>query len=81
LYPYQGKLIPIEVKPGAEGHLKSLHIFMDNSPLDFAIRFYSGELKITHSKSVNGKPYRLLNLPYFLATQIEQYIAWFLTTH
>lgn len=76
LYPYQGKLIPVEVKSGATGKLKSLQVFMDRSPLHFAIRFYAGEQSIDKLKTKEGKPYYLLSLPYFLTARIEHYIDW-----
>ncbi|MEI7581086.1 AAA family ATPase [Runella sp.] len=79
LYPYQGKLIPIEVKSGTDGRLKSLHQFMDLAPHTMAVRFYAGEVTITNSSSIEGKPYYLLNLPYYLATQIDNYLDWFQT--
>lgn len=77
LFLFDGKLIPIEVKSGAEGRLKSLHIFMDLAPHTMAIRFYAGELAITTATSVNGKKYKLLNLPYYLVAQLENYLVWF----
>lgn len=77
VYSFNGKLIPIEVKAGKEGTLRSLHQFMDESDLTFAIRFYSGELKITDVETPKGKNFKLLNLPYFLATQIDGYLNWF----
>jgi len=76
IFPFDGLIIPIEVKSGKEGTLKSLHSFMDLAPHDIAIRFYAGELKITEAITQNGKKYQLLNLPYYLASQIEQYISW-----
>lgn len=78
IYPYKGKLIPIEVKSGSTGTLKSLQVFMDYSPLNFAIRFYAGNMKIDKISTQKGKPFYLLNLPYFLAIQIEKYIEWFI---
>jgi len=39
LYLFDSKLIPIEVKSGADGRLKSLHLFMDLAPHTLAIRF------------------------------------------
>ena len=77
LYPYEGKLIPIEVKSGATGKLKSLHIFMDMVPHNMAIRFYAGNIHISQLVTPSGKTYYLLNLPYFLATQLEAYMNWF----
>lgn len=73
---YNGKLIPVEVKSGKEGKLKSLHLFMDESPGTIAIRLYAGELSITNVVTPNGKNYRLLNLPYYLVSQLNQYLEW-----
>ena len=78
LYSYQGKLIPVEVKSGADGRLKSLHQFMDLAPHALAVRFYAGELAITEGISIEGKPYQLLNLPYYLATQLNSYLNWWI---
>lgn len=78
LHVYNGKIIPIEVKSGAKGTLKSLQVFMDRSPLHFAIRLYAGEIKLDELKTKNGKPFHLLSLPYFLASQLDQYIEWLL---
>lgn len=76
IYPYKGKLIPIEVKSGAKGHLKSLHVFMDHSPLHIAIRFYAGNRQLDKLRTAQGKIFYLLSLPYFLASRIEAYIDW-----
>lgn len=73
---YDGKLIPIEVKSGKEGKLKSLHLFMDESPNKIAIRFYAGELALTEVTTQKGKKYFLLNLPYYLVSQLTKYIDW-----
>jgi predicted AAA+ superfamily ATPase len=77
LFPYNGLIIPIEVKSGLAGSLKSLHSFMDLAPHHWAIRFYAGALNITDAITQNGKQYQILNLPYYLGSQIEKYIAWF----
>lgn len=76
LFLFESKLIPIEVKAGTEGKLKSLHLFMDECPHNMAVRFYSGELRITSSKTLTGKTYHLLNLPYYLISQTERYLEW-----
>ncbi|KAH0538101.1 hypothetical protein GP486_008799 [Trichoglossum hirsutum] len=76
VYAFESKLIPIEVKAGKDGTLKSLHLFMDAAPHDMAIRFYAGELALTKATTPAGKSYRLLNLPYYLASQINQYLTW-----
>ena len=80
LFPYDGLIIPIEVKSGKEGTLKSLHSYMDLAPHDMAIQFYAGALNITNAITKTGKQYQILKLPYFLSSQIEKYIAWFIKT-
>jgi hypothetical protein len=42
--------------------------------------FYAGALNITNTITQNGKQYQILNLPYYLGSQIEKYIAWFIQT-
>ncbi|HBT93845.1 MAG TPA: AAA family ATPase [Chitinophagaceae bacterium] len=77
LFQYDGLIIPIEVKSGKEGTLKSLHSYMDIAPHIFAIRFYAGALNISDAITQNGKQYKILNLPYYLGSQIEKYFDWF----
>lgn len=76
-----GKLIPIEVKSGKVGKLKSLHLFMTESPSNIAVRFYAGEVSITKAITQSGKKYDLLNLPYYLTPKINEYIDWFSRTN
>ncbi|MBI2257656.1 MAG: ATP-binding protein [Flavobacteriia bacterium] len=76
LYPCDGKLIPIEVKSGSKGKMKSLSLFMEKSKINYAIRFYAGEFKLDSVQTPLGKTFYLLNLPYFLAAKVEDYIVW-----
>ena len=77
IWPFEGKLIPIEVKSGTEGKLKSLHLYMDMAPHTMALRFYAGKLSITKALTQGGKTYHLLNLPYYLVSQTDSYLQWF----
>jgi len=77
IYQYENKLIPIEVKSGATGKLKSLHVFMDMASHNMAVRIYAGKLEISKIKTSLGKEYFLLNLPHFLISQIDKYLEWF----
>lgn len=74
LYAYGAFLIPIEVKAGKSGTLRSLHQFIDRSDVSFGIRLYSGPFELEHTQTPSGKPYRLLNLPYYLASRIPDYV-------
>ena len=76
LLHFGNKLIPLEVKSGASGRLRSLHQFIDRAPHDLALRLYAGEYKIDKVKTLNGKAFRLVNLPYYLASQVVRYLTW-----
>ncbi|MEO6539812.1 MAG: hypothetical protein ABIN74_02430, partial [Ferruginibacter sp.] len=77
LFRYKEKLVPIEVKSGSTGTLRSLAMFMDMAPHNIAIRFYAGEILISTITTPGGKTVHLLNLPYYLVSQIEKYLEWF----
>lgn len=76
LYRYKEKLIPVEVKAGTTGKLRSLNLFMDLAPHDLAVRISAGEIQITTITTQGGKTVHLLNLPYYLVSQIEKYLEW-----
>jgi len=75
------KIIPIEIKSGKSGALKSLHQFMDRSPHPYAVRIYAGEYRVEKAKTPSGTPFLLMNLPYFLGTKIYVYIHFFLDNY
>jgi predicted AAA+ superfamily ATPase len=76
VFPFENMLIPIEVKSGKSGKLRSLQIFMDDCQHDMAIRMYAGELSLHSAVKPAGKSFRLLNLPYFLGEKLSAYLAW-----
>jgi uncharacterized protein len=78
VYPYKNKLIPIEIKSGKTGKLRSLHEFMERCEHGYAVRFYAGKISVDTLKTTKGKEYKLLNLPYFLATSLDVYLDWFM---
>lgn len=79
LLQYKNMVIPIEVKSGKTGTLRSLHQFMDRTDHPYAVRCSSGNLSITDGVTTGGKPYNLLNLPYYLAGKIVDYLDWWIS--
>lgn len=70
--PDGSQLIPIEIKSGKTGSLRSLHSFIDFSEDNlFAIRLYNGKIFREKIKSIGGKSFELLNLPYYLCGQLD----------
>jgi predicted AAA+ superfamily ATPase len=78
LLTVEGKVIPVEVKAGATGTLRSLLMMMDLLPHPFAIRLYAGKMSVDEVKTPGGKAIKLLNLPYFLAGRLDDYSRWFM---
>lgn len=65
VYPYNGKLIPIEVKSGHNAHLRSLHQYMEKAPHDIAVRVWSQPFSVNQVTTPQGKEFRLINLPFY----------------
>ncbi len=81
IYAYKTKAIPIEIKSGTTGSLKSLHQFIESTDHPYAIRMYAGPFKIETTMTPNKKPYILMNMPYYLTTMLPEYIEWFVNNH
>lgn len=76
VYQYGKYIIPIEVKSGKQGRLRSLHQFVERSNHPYAIRMHAGEYRVEKVNTPNGVPYLLMNMPYYLATKIPEYIDY-----
>lgn len=70
LIQHHDHIIPIEVKAGSTGSLRSLHYFMHERGLKFAIRIYAGHPNFTPIEVTlnNGAivSYVLLSIPFYL---------------
>lgn len=65
-------VIPIEVKSGANSHLRSLHSFMSlpDAP-SVAVRVWPGEYRVDELESPTGHRFRLINIPYYYVGQLD----------
>jgi predicted AAA+ superfamily ATPase len=81
VYQFKNYIIPIEIKSGKTGTLKSLHQFINRTNHNYAVRIYGGEFNIQDQHTPEGKAYKLMNLPYYLGTKIPEYIDYFLINH
>ena len=68
---YDNKVIPIEVKSGHNAKLRSLHLFMDETPHDIAVRIWSQPFSIDEVRTRQGKIFKLINLPFYYIGSIE----------
>ena len=73
---HREKMIPIEVKSGATGRLRSLHRYIEDCPHKYAVRFCGGPVRVDLLRTPAGKEYKLMNLPHFLAGDLHYYLNW-----
>ncbi len=73
------QIIPVEVKTGKTGTLKSLHVFITEKKKDKAIRFNTDVPSLTHiktsiniDKTLKEVKFQLLSLPLYLASEYER---------
>ena len=78
LYNFDGQIIPVEIKSGRSGKLRSLLQFLELSEISVAVRLYAGQLHVEEHKTLTDKPFKLINLPYFLAGKLDEYLKYFL---
>jgi len=81
LYQYKKYLIPIEIKSGGHGTLRSLHQFIEQSSHKFGVRLLANKFSVESVKTPKGIPYLLMNLPYYASSRIPQYVEWFVSNY
>lgn len=64
-YLHHNQVIPIEVKSGKAGSLKSLHQFMRASNSKYAVRLYSGRFQ-NDEVNMSGVKFNLVSIPLYL---------------
>jgi len=72
LITINNRLMPIEVKSGKTGTLRSLLNFMDESKSKSAVRIYSGNMRNEGISTVNGKRFTLFSIPFYLLFRIDE---------
>ncbi len=76
---HENRIVPVEVKSGPSGAMKSLHQFMAEKKLDLAVRLDLNPPSVENIKvkTTTGDPaaYRLVSLPIYLAQNISELIA------
>ena len=71
-------IVPVEVKSGKSGTLKSLHLFLREKHRSLSIRFNSDIPSLLESQTAlaggHNVPYRLLSLPLYMVGQLRRLI-------
>jgi uncharacterized protein len=79
LIQYRSQIVPVEVKAGSTGTLKSLHLFMGLKKLSLAVRFNSSlpsktDVQLKNSLG-NDVKYTLLSIPFYLSGQVKRLLS------
>ena len=77
VFPYKNLLLPVEVKAGAVGRLRSLHEYMDRTSHDIGIRLLSNQLSLEMATTYANKSFKLINIPIYLAGKINHVLEKF----
>ena len=67
-------LLPIEVKTGANSKLRSLHLFMEESKENIALRLWNGPMTSDVITRSDGRPFTLYNIPLYYAGHLYEWI-------
>lgn len=74
LIRYNSHLLPIEVKTGDNAKLRSLHLFMDESEEEFALRLWNGPMTFDTVTTQSGKTFTLYNIPLYYAGCLQLFL-------
>lgn len=75
LYLYKSHLIPIEVKTGSNSKLRSLHLFMNESKEEIALRIWNGPMTSDSIQLPSGKKFHLYNIPFYYTGQLTKLLG------
>ncbi len=79
LLEHDEHVVPVEVKTGRTGHLKSLHQFIKEKAPSIAIRFNNDLPSLLELAADHNKKCRLLSLPCYMVEQTKRHLNHFLS--
>jgi uncharacterized protein len=73
------RIVPVEVKAGATGKLRSVHMMVSEKKLDLAVRVSSEPMQLGTVKTAlpTGAPltFKLLSIPFYMVSEIPRLVA------
>lgn len=76
---WNNQLMPLEVKSGATGRLKSLGVFMEQSSRNLAVRFCNSQPGVNRDVHTGkGLPFTLIDIPLYLAGRWQDIVGTFI---
>jgi len=78
LFQIDGKIIPVEIKAGTTGSLKSLHVFASEKRSDTALRYNLDKPAVSDVTSrIPGKnihTFKLISLPLYMISETRRLV-------
>ncbi len=78
LITHEGQVVPVEVKAGKTGTLRSLHLFVSSKKTDLAIKYSSAKPLCNCLETIvsrHSQPFTLLSIPFYLIDQTKRLLA------
>ncbi len=70
------ELLPVEVKSGPQGKLRSLHQFVERAQGRLGVRVLENTASIEAAQTSSAYAYTLLNVPIYAISQLPAYVQW-----
>jgi predicted AAA+ superfamily ATPase len=79
LWAFGKTIVPLEVKAGASGRLKSLGELCQSKPIPHAIRFDGNLPSVATVRASTGHQFELISLPLYMASETDRVLKEFLS--
>ena len=70
------ELLPLEVKAGPQGRLRSLHQFVERAEGGLGMRALEAGASVEFVRTPRGYDFTLLNVPICAVSYLSKYIQW-----
>jgi hypothetical protein len=76
VFSFDSQVVPIEIKSGKTGKMRSLYQFIDESDIHYGIRLHANTFSVEKIKTIENKEFTLINLPYYAAIKMEDVLKY-----
>lgn len=76
VYVYNDRVVPVEIKSGKPGTMRSLHEYIERVEHKMAVRMSAAEFSVETVQTPKGTPFTLINLPYYLTCRLSAYLDY-----
>lgn len=74
----EGLAVPLEVKSGKPGRMRSLAVYMEEADHPYALRISDDPHRVDEARTTGGKVFKLLSLPFYCLPRLRALAAEFI---